>query len=279
MMLALSACASLAPEGRQATGDALAAMGGWHKLSLDAGKFVLTAYVPVMVLKVKTLTIYIEGDGMAWQSRHQISDDPTPVRPLALELALQHAIGAAVYLARPCQYAASTGARSCDPGYWTRRRFSPEVIAATSVAIDALKRRHGASDLMLVGYSGGAAVAALVAANRSDVTRLVTVAGTLDHGAWTSLHQVSPLDGSLNPADAWAKLLTVPQVHFVGGKDPIAPLEIAQAYSARFPKAQRPEIRVVPGFDHLCCWVDRWRTLSVEAFSRGRPESALREGS
>jgi hypothetical protein len=45
-------------------------------------------------------------------------------------------------------------------------------------------------------------VASLVAARRHDVVRLVTVAGNLDHLAWTTLHGVSPLTGSLNPADA-----------------------------------------------------------------------------
>ncbi len=33
------------------------------------------------------ITIYLEGDGMAWLSRNQISPDPTPNDPIALSLA------------------------------------------------------------------------------------------------------------------------------------------------------------------------------------------------
>jgi hypothetical protein len=68
------------------------------------------------------------------------------------------------------------------------------VISASNQAVDALKQRYGAQEIVLVGYSGGGAVAALVAARRTDVVRLVTVAGNLDHLAWTHLHSVPPPD-------------------------------------------------------------------------------------
>jgi hypothetical protein len=44
-------------------------------------------------------------------------------------------------------------------------------------------------------------VAALVAARRTDVDRLVTVAGNLDPTAWAVYQHIQPLTGSLNPAD------------------------------------------------------------------------------
>ncbi|GAB2181920.1 hypothetical protein DLREEDagrD3_21430 [Denitratisoma sp. agr-D3] len=49
----------------------------------------------------------------------------------------------------------------------------------------------GARRLTLVGYSGGAA--ALLAARCSDVVRLVTIAGNLDHRAWTRYHHITTL--------------------------------------------------------------------------------------
>lgn len=173
-------------------------------------------------------------------------------------MALRHASGAAVYLARPCQYVSPDDARDCREAYWTGRRFAPEVIAAADQAIGALKQRFGAGKLALIGYSGGGAVAALVAARRSDVARLVTVAGNLDHRAWTARHGVPPLEGSLNPADEWQSLQAIPQLHLVGGEDTNVSADVVRAYLARFPPERRPDMRVIAEFNHSCCWAEHW---------------------
>jgi len=57
-------------------------------------------------------------------------------------------------------------------------RFAPEVINSFSRAIDTLKEKSGAKYVELVGYSGGGAIAVLVAAGRSDVVGVRTVAVT-----------------------------------------------------------------------------------------------------
>lgn len=273
-LLALAACANNAPQERRQYADTLAAAHGWQQLRLPAGNFVLAAYVPAKIAAGDMLTLYIEGDGLAWLSRSQASPDPSPRNPTGLELALRHPHGAAAYLARPCQFVAGKDAQGCDSAYWTNRRFAPEVIEANSHAIDALKQRFGASRLTLVGYSGGGAVAALVAARRQDVVRLITVAGNLDHRTWAALHRVPPLHGSLNPADAWNALQDVPQLHFVGGKDRNIRAEVAESYLARFPPGQRPEMQIVPEFDHVCCWVEQWPALlaRVPGFTNGNSE-------
>jgi len=262
--LELVACASIDPQERRANADALAAAQQWKMLRMSAGRFVLAAYVPSRPMKNDILAVYIEGDGFAWLTRSQPSDDPTPRSPVGLQMALRHGKGAAAYLARPCQYVDGKDARGCEAAYWTKRRFAPEVIDAADLAIDELKRHFGASKLVLVGYSGGGAVAALVAARRQDVVQLVTVAGNLDHLAWTSLHRILPLDGSLNPADAWETLQTIPQVHFVGGNDKNVGVEVINSYLARFPPQHRPAMRVINGFDHTCCWADQWHEFSMQ---------------
>lgn len=257
-LLALGACANIAPQERRQHADTLAAAHGWQPLRLPAGNFVLAAYAPAKIAASDMLTIYIEGDGLAWLTRSQASSDPTPRNPVGLQLALRHPYGAAAYLARPCQYVEAQEAQACEQGYWTDRRFSPEVVSASNRAIDLLKQRASASRLTLIGYSGGGAVAALVAAKRQDVVRLITVAGNLDHRAWTALHRVPPLEGSLNPADAWAALQAIQQLHFVGGKDEIISVGVVESYLARFPPGHRPEMQIIPGFDHTCCWVEQW---------------------
>lgn len=269
-LLALTACANLSPQTRWKYAEELVHAANWHKIILEAEPFSLSAYVPNQVAHADTLTIYIEGDGLAWLSRSSPSPDPTPIDPLALRLAMRHAPGVAVYLARPCQYAAPDAARECSARYWTSHRFAPEVIAATDHAISQLKQRYRAHSLVLVGYSGGGAVATLVAARRQDVAHLITVAGNLDTNAWASLHHITPLTGSLNPADAWQTLQTIPQTHFIGAADSNITQAVFESYAAHFPPEHRPHAVSVAGFDHHCCWIERWPDLLAQAMTSGR---------
>lgn len=261
---ALVGCANVPTSGqRQQTADDWAATRGWQARQVPAGAFDLMTYAPATpatATAIDTLVVYLEGDGLAWVSPSQPSTDPTPANPLALRLALAHPEGAAAYLARPCQYVAASF-RGCEARYWTQQRFAPEVIAASSLALDALKARFQARQLVLVGYSGGGAVAALVAARRTDVVRLITVAGNLDHRAWTALHRVTPLSGSLNPADERAALKHLPQWHLAGGADRVVPPAIAQEFISGFAAPSRPQVIVMPGYTHACCWAEHWAAL------------------
>jgi pimeloyl-ACP methyl ester carboxylesterase len=258
----LVACASVpSPAARGQTALALVAARGWQPIALPAGRFTLAAFVPAAVVPAETLTVYIEGDGLAWISSDTPSADPTPRDPIGLKLALAHPAGAAVYLARPCQYLGGEQPSGCGQAYWTDRRFAPEVVAATAIAVDALKRRYGARWIQLVGYSGGGAVAALVAAQRSDVRLLATVAGNLDTLAWTTHFRVTPLGGSLNPADFSGQLANVPQMHWVGAADAVMPPLVAGSYAARFAPESKPQVRVIDGYDHVCCWAQNWARL------------------
>jgi dienelactone hydrolase len=265
LSLLLSACSATALDERRAASALVGTDAGWQPIKLDTGDFVLTAFVPPVKLKqASTLTIYIEGDGLAWLSRSTPSLDPTPLNPVGLKLALRDPSNAVVYLARPCQFVANDDKRSCQRKYWTHQRFAPEVIAASVNAVEQLKRRAGADRLVLVGYSGGAAVASLVAAQRRDVVQLITVAGTLDHPTWTQELHLSPLEGSLNPSDAWEQLQSLPQTHFVGAQDSIISISVARAYAAHFPLAAPLTIKTLPAFDHHCCWVEHWPQLLEE---------------
>ena len=247
-------------EERRRSADELAALHGWRSISLEARQFDLMAYMPSVWTPGKTLTIFVEGDGYAWIDRTLPSFDPTPRDPVALRLALAHQDGNVAYLGRPCQYIDAELSK-CSRHYWTDERFAPEVIAATAEAIDILKRSFGASRLILVGYSGGGAVATLVAARRNDIEQLVTVAGNLDHRAWTTHHRITPLVGSLNPADQVDALREIAQWHLVGANDTNITPEIVQGFANRFPQNHRPVVTVKPGFDHRCCWAEKWTTI------------------
>lgn len=281
-LLAAGCSALPSRQDRQRHADEVAAVKGWRSAVIATESFDLLTYGPPAEAgpaQGGVLTVYIEGDGFAWVTSSQPSNDPTPREPVALQMAMAQPRGAAAYLARPCQYTMGVGAsaRACAQRYWTNGRFAEPVVQAESQALDELKRRHGASRLVLVGYSGGGAVAALLAARRTDVTALVTVAGNLDHHAWTTLHGVRPLDGSLNPIDEARRLKGLTQWHLVGGQDGVVPVAVARSFMGRLGDAPSTRLIVEPGFDHSCCWARQWPRLwesltSVGPTPEGQPQ-------
>lgn len=208
-----------------------------------------------------TMHVYIEGDGFAWVTRYQPSINPTPINPIVPTLTVKDdSASQVVYLARPCQYV-SLADRACSPAYWTQSRFAPEVVAAMNQVVSQLKREMQAKKLVLIGYSGGGALAVLMSAQRQDVSAVVTIAGNLDHRAWTKLHGLRELKESLNPPDFSRELQSIKQVHFVGGQDINMPLSVYQSYRTTFPLQADIAIEVISEFDHQCCWIERWPSL------------------
>lgn len=104
-------------------------------------------------------------------------------------------------------------------------------------------------------------MALLLAAERDDVEQVVTVASNLDTAEWTRRMGLSPLGGSLNPADFTSRLAGLPQVHWVGARDRIVPLDVTERFAARLPRDRRPHIHIVDEFDHRCCWAEHWQEI------------------
>lgn len=208
------------------------------------------------------LTVYVESDGAPWRMPDEPPADPTPHKHMVLNMAIADASGAVAYLGRPCQYLEPQALAGCDPALWMRGRFSEDAVAAMDHAVSRLKKSAGAAEVNLVGYSGGGAMAALIAARRSDVNCLVTIAAPLDTRAWTEALKVSPLDYSLNPADAARKLAQVRQTHFRGRKDTLVPPSTTLGYLSQVPRALVIDKH---GYDHQCCWADDWPELRRES--------------
>lgn len=270
----LGGCAAPSPEARSASTLAWAAEQGWQPRLLPGPAFDIQAFVPAGLAQTSSLTVYIEGDGLAWLDRHTPSFAPTPADPLGFRLAVADADARAVYLARPCQYTRGPAFKGCHPRYWGSHRFAPEVIGAMDHALDQLKRAYGASTVVLVGYSGGAAVAALLAERRRDVAALVTVAGTLDTEVWTRQQHLAPLEGSLNPKDVASRLGPLPQWHFIGQQDRVMPRTVLTSFlgAAAGRNGQgtpAPVVQVEPDFDHHCCWAQAWPALSRRFHAAG----------
>jgi pimeloyl-ACP methyl ester carboxylesterase len=241
--------------------ERLAQSAGLTRESIVTDSFVLTSFSRIGDPNA-AVDIYIEGDGRAWDSRYTPSLDPTPRHALALQLAARDPAANVVYLARPCQFTARDP--RCETAYWTGKRYAPEVITALDDAIGQVATRAPGQSLNLIGYSGGGALAVLVAAGRRDVASLRTVAGNLDLDEFTRLHQVSPLTGSRNPIDAAARVAQIPQVHFSGADDRIVPPSVARHFaSAAGGSCVRTEI--VPGLGHEGDWARVWPQLLRES--------------
>jgi pimeloyl-ACP methyl ester carboxylesterase len=252
LALSLAACG----DPREAA-NRMAGQAGFTATNIQTTPFRLRAYR--RAARAETLRIYIEGDGHAWRTIDTPSDDPTPWAPIALDLATRDPDQAVAYLARPCQYVRDDPA--CDVSDWTGSRYSEAVVGSMNQALDSLKRDAGAQRLDLVGFSGGGAIAALIAMRRADVVSLRTVAANLDTAAWTEAHGISPLTGSLNPADTAKLLANLPQVHFVGAEDSNVGLSVTRAFVQRIGPSRCVRVQVEPGLEHTGDWAARWPAL------------------
>jgi hypothetical protein len=88
------------------------------------------------------LTVYIEGDGMAWRSRTTPAENPTPHQALGLALAVADPAANVVYLARPYQFTPLAVNPRGDKAYWTNKRFSVEVVASMDRAVTQTSMLH-----------------------------------------------------------------------------------------------------------------------------------------
>ncbi len=190
------------------------------------------------------LTVYIEGDGYAFNYEGRASRNPTPRTTTMRDLAFRDQDANVAYLARPCQYVSD---EKCHKKFWTTGRFALEVIAAEAEAVRHLQKKSGSKEVILVGYSGGAMVAGLIAVQNTDikVKKLITIAGLLEHRRWAQYHQVAPLDDSLDLGDYSSELAKIPQVHFLGEQDKIIPVKLSPV---------KEQAIVVSGANHGSGW-------------------------
>jgi hypothetical protein len=245
--------------------NSLASEYGWQNYSSTYKGLTLAGFIKRTSKNSDVIHIYIEGDGAPWPSPWAPPDDPTPLSPVALRMALVDPHPHILYLARPCQLTRGEARQGCHMKLWTSARFSSAVIDTTNSAITRYVGRTGATQLVLFGYSGGGAVAALVAARRTDVTVLVTAAGTLDHSVWTAHHKASPLRESLNPVSFRNRLKKIAQIHFVGGSDEIMPESVVGSYLKNLGASHEARMVKLADYNHSCCWARDWAMLLQRA--------------
>jgi hypothetical protein len=217
------------------------------------------------ICKKKLTNVYIEGDGLAWITSNKISNNPTPINPIALKLFMKDDAKCKIYIARPCQYIMN---EKCNSTYWTSHRFSKKVLKSHSHILNIIKEKYKLKHFNLIGYSGGAAIATILSSQRNDIKRLITVAGNVDINYWTQKHNITPLYGSLNPADFFRDLEDMKQYHFIGEKDIIIDKSVFQSYIKRFKNKENISAKVIEDFTHNCCWDKIWKELVKEYLNK-----------
>jgi hypothetical protein len=198
-------------------------------------------------------TLYIEGDGKAHSTKARPLFNATPANPVALHLASKDKAINLAYLSRPCQYTEEfqKGANDpqykiCGEEYWNGGQYKNEVFAGYNQTLDGIKKRYGVTGFHLVGYDGGATIAAALAAGRKDVLSLRSVAGEFN------LPTLSPHMGTLR---------FVPQHHYIGGADTVNPPAGLHAYLQALGENDCAEYTLIQEAAHEKGWVDKWPEL------------------
>ncbi|MDR1360689.1 MAG: alpha/beta hydrolase [Rickettsiales bacterium] len=220
----ISACAYTLPPGTTDVQTSGFVLRTYQKLSDDA----------------RPVKFYLEGDGYAFNAAGDATSDPTPRGDFMQSLALNDASANVVYLARPCQYVRDPECRVCD---WTDARFSEKAVNS---AADAIKKIAGARPVILIGFSGGAQIAGLVAVMHPEirVKKLITISGNLDHPSWTREKNLAPLAGSLDLNNYRAGYKKIPQTHYVGTDDAVIPPRLTTEF------AGAENVVIIPGAGH-----------------------------
>jgi len=200
--------------------------------------------------------VYIEGDGIPWIRRQVIAADPTPTKPLMLQLMAQDD-QPALYLGRPC-YHKMNNEPACNPWFWTYGRYSERVVDSMRAALAFLIRKHAISSLVLIGHSGGGTLAMLLAERLPEARLVVTLGGNLDIDAWTDQHGYTALKGSLNPARRPPLPPTVYQLHYVGKNDNNVPPEML---AAAIKQQQNARMFVLDDLGHQQGWGKYWAKI------------------
>ncbi|MDD3668709.1 MAG: hypothetical protein PHX68_00185 [Alphaproteobacteria bacterium] len=203
-------------------------------------KEVATEYLSVAVWERdisagRPIRFYIEGDG-----------DPAPKNAVALKMAAKDAYQNVVYVSRPCQYVQSAVCK--HKNLWREDRFNPDVVAQMEEIIRYIATKYRAPSVELVGYDGGATMALLLA-DKLPVTKIVTIAGILDTDAYTTFHQLPPIDG-INPIEYRTALAKIPQIHYVGENDKQTTSFMAERFVHKLPNPVSAEVKSVAGVGH-----------------------------
>jgi len=234
--------------------------------TIDADTFGLNAWER-MHQRGAPATIYIEGDGSIIDAADgtidlSIKPNATPSNPVGLHLASRDLSKNLGYLSRPCQFVKLPEDKGCDSAYWNDKKYTPEVLMAYETALNDMAARYDLTGFHLVGYGGGANIAAVLAATRGDILSLRTVAGDVSPKFTNNYRATAPLaTNSVYATDFGTKLALIPQHHFIGAADKQIPPGTYHSYRQAVGLSDCINYSVIQDADHTRGWVQIWPQL------------------
>ncbi|MFP6656065.1 MAG: alpha/beta fold hydrolase [Myxococcota bacterium] len=222
------------------------------------------------------LYVYLDGDGNSWIRDGFVSEDPTPIVPIALDL-LGQGRSCGIYISRPCTFGLAELDPACEPRQWTVDRYSSRTIGSLSGVLDQVVSPE--RPIVLVGHSGGGLLASHLIRGQEAIVGLVTLAANLDLSAWTAYHGFGPEVVAATPPSPFPLGAEIVQLHVFGALDSNVPMSVALDGLDR---NTRSAAILIEGVDHACCWLDEWPGLReifqqrIEKAARSRSSSSAR---
>lgn len=247
------ACSPLSPGDL----DGRASAASMHYQEISTGSFVLATYARIRDTN-QPVTIYVEGDSRGWLPSTEPGHDATPDGGLGLRLATLDPSANVVYIAQPCQFDSSLPV--CAEFAKADTRYAEQIMAAMNRAIDHFVVVFPHPHINLVGYSGGGAVAAVLAARRHDVATLRTIAGNLDPEGNGRYHAADPQEDFVDPIDYASRLYALPQEHLVGDKDDVVPPFLTENFIKAIGTSYCVRVIHIPEATHKTGWEQAWKT-------------------
>lgn len=203
---------------------------------IDGGDYEFATWQKINNPSNNHIHIYIEGDGHSFDAYGRPTNNPTPRGTLVRDLAARDSAENVVYMARACQFIMND---KCDESDWTDGRFSQKIIDNQARAI---KKIAGNKKITIIGYSGGAMISGLIIEQNPElkIEKWITIAGVLNHEQWTKYFNDAPLSKSVN----MNKLPAVKQLHLVGERDDVVPVELSKQW------ANESDIKIIPNTKH-----------------------------
>ncbi|HPF78076.1 MAG TPA: hypothetical protein PLF01_02180 [Alphaproteobacteria bacterium] len=264
--LVLVGACTIQTDYRQQTASHIARPAFMVERFIPAGNFQLMAWER-MHKPNDVATVYIEGDGFNQSKKSDTPVnapqlEPTPENPVALHLASRDLSKNLAYIARPCQYMMNPESKGCSLAYTKSQRFAPEVMNAYEAALNDIAARYHITGFHLVGYDGGANIAAVLAARRQDVLSLRTVAGNLNPELTAENNETTGLASSaVLGIDYGSALSNVPQHHFIGAADDVITPSVYHSYRQMVGLSDCIHYSLVQDADHTRGWVEKWPEL------------------
>ena len=222
-------------------------------------------------IKGKTTNISLWSKNIQPQSRVRIYIDGNADKnekneariqnPIALKLAKKDKYPHIIYMARPCFFSEDT---VCSSAVWSEGQYMPEVIDEMKIVLDKLQKKYKLSEVEIVGYDGGAAIALLLASRvKTMKIDVITVAGIVDTQQSALLADIELNEHSLNPAKEPLSMSTIKQIHYVGLKDKTVSPIITRDFLKRLPNPYSIQMKALPNADH-----DNWDRFKLDFIYR-----------